>query len=487
MPYLTEEVVMRTFALVVGCALTATTVAGMVVGAGPAHAAQLATGDSRHVSQPVVPAVCTTLTSSLATPGNRRFASGQETSPPDTARIQTALNSCAGSGRAVELAASGGADAFLSGPLTVRQGETLLVAPGVTLFASANAAQYQIAGKPACGTVQSNDGGCGPFLSVTGSDAAVMGTTSGSGSQGRIDGRGDVTLVGGTESWYQLALDAKNSGKKQNNPMLIVATAANNFTLYDVDLLNSPFFHVEFRSADGFTAWGVRIFTPDTAKNTDGIDPAAATDVTITNSWIQDGDDCVAIKAGNGSSRNITVSNNHCYGTHGLSIGSETNAGVTNVLMTNNTIQGTDSSGTVSSSNNGIRIKSDPQRGGTVSQVTYQNTCLTGVKDLLVFNPFYSTTSGTLIPTFTGVVVNGVKSVSSPSSAVSQLDGFDSSHALGLTLENVQLDATKTTAQDADIQTFNTNLKPSGTGVTVTAVSGDGSVPSCTFPSFPGL
>jgi polygalacturonase len=459
--------------------------AAVVALTGPVSAAQLATGDSRHVSQPAVPAVCTSLGSTLPTPGSRKFTSTQESTPPDTARIQAALNSCAGSGKAVTLTASGGNTAFLSGPLKMGQGETLLVSPGATLFASANAAQYQISGKPTCGTVQSSSGGCAPFISVTGANSAIMGTTSGSGSQGRIDGRGDITLVGGTESWYQLALDAKNSGKNQNNPMLVVASA-NNFTLYDIDLLNSPFFHVEFRNADGFTAWGVKIFTPDTAKNTDGIDPSAATDVTITNSFLQDGDDCVAIKGGGGASRNITVSNNHCYGTHGLSIGSETNAGVSNVLMTNNTLQGTDSSGTRSSSDNGIRIKSDPSRGGVVSQVTYDNTCMTGVRDLLVFNPFYSTTSGSLIPTFSNIVVNGAKAVSS-SSGESMLDGFDSSHILGLTLQNVSFDATKTTAQDANIGMSNTNLAPSGTGVTVTSVSGGGSVPTCTFPSFPGL
>lgn len=475
---------MRVVASLSACALAAATV--VVLATGQARAAQLATGDSRHVTQPTVPSACTSLAATLATPSGRRFTSSQEASPPDTGRIQSALNSCAGSGKAVELTASGSANAFLSGPLTVKQGETLLIRPGATLFASVNASQYQISGKPTCGTVQSSGGGCSPFISVTGANSAVIGTTSGSGSQGRIDGRGDVTLYGGSESWYQLAMDAKNSGKNQNNPTLIVANA-DNFTLYDVDLLNSPFFHVVYRNADGFTAWGVKIFTPDTAKNTDGIDPSAATDVTITNSWIQDGDDCVAIKAGSGASRNITVSNTHCYGTHGLSIGSETNGGVTNVLMKDNTVQGTDSSGTVSSSDNGIRIKSDPSRGGTVSQVTYDDTCLTGVKDLLQFNPFYSTSSGSSIPTFTDIVVNGAKSVSSASSATSQLDGFDSSHMLGLTLENVQLDVTKTTAQYANIQTYNTNLKPSGTGVTVTGISGGGSVPSCSFPAFPGL
>ena len=474
---------MRVLPLLTACLLTASTV---VASAGQAQAAQLATGDSRHVTEPSAPATCASVAATLTTPANRTFSAAAEASPPDTNRIQSALNKCAGSGQAVRLTASGATNAFLSGPLTVKSGETLLVSPGATLFASANAAQYQISGKPTCGTVQSSGGGCVPFISVTGANAAVMGAGSGSGGRGRIDGRGDVTLHGGSESWWQLARDAKKAGKNQNNPMLIVGTA-NNFTLYDIDLLNSPFYHVEFRGADGFTAWGVRIDTPDTAKNTDGIDPYAATDVTITNSWIQDGDDCVAVKAGSGASRNITVSNNHCYGTHGLSIGSETNAGVTNVLMQNNTLQGTNSSVTASSSDNGIRIKSDPARGGTVSQVTYDNTCLTGIKDLLVFNPFYSTKSGSSIPTFTDIVLNGVKSVSSASGAESQLDGFDGSHALGLTLENVRLDVTKTTAQYADIHTYDTNLTPSGTGVTVSPISGSGGVPTCSFPAFPGL
>lgn len=448
-------------------------------------AVQLATGDSRHVSQPTVPATCSSLASNLDTPSGRAFASGSEADPPDTGRIQDALNRCAGSGKAVALAASGGHNAFLSGPLTVKPGETLLISSGTTLFASRNAAQYQISGKPACGTVQSSNGGCAPFISVSGANSAVMGGANGAGNQGRIDGRGDLPLYGGTESWWQLALDAKNSGKQQNNPALVVATA-NNFTLYDIDLLNSPFYHVEFRNADGFTAWGVRIDTPDTAKNTDGIDPYAATDVTISDSWIQDGDDCVAIKAGNGPSKNITVSNDHCYGTHGLSIGSETNDGVTNVLMTGDTVQGTDSSGTKSSSDNGIRIKSDPSRGGTVSEVSYEGICESGVEYLLDFNPFYSTKSGSSIPTFTGIVVDGLKSVGS-SSGQSVLDGFDAAHVLGLTLENVSLDSTKTSAQYAKIQTYDTNIKPSGTGVTVTPTSGSGSVPSCSFPPFPGL
>ena len=67
------------------------------------------------------------------------------------------------------------------------------------------------------------------------------------------------------------------------------------------------------------------------------------------------------------------------------------------------------------------------------------------------------------------------------------LKGHDSTHPLGLTLANVSFDATATTAQNATIGVFDTDLAPTGTGVTVTPVAGSGSVPTCSFPAFPAL
>jgi polygalacturonase len=446
----------------------------------------LATGDTRSVSQPTVPAICTTLTAQLAT-GNEQFSSGAESSPPDTSRIQSALSSCAGTGQAVALAPSGSNNAFLSGPLTVPGGVVLLVDSGATLYASRNPASYQISGKNACGTVASSDNGCVPFISITGSNAGVMGTQSGNGSQGAINGRGDQDILGQSISWWTLAQNAKSSGGSQNNPRLIQAKGVSNVTLYDIDLLNAPFYHVYFENGNGFTAWGIRIKTPGNARNTDGIDPDGATNVTIANSYIQDGDDGVAIKTSSAAAANITVRNDFFWATHGLSIGSQTTHGVTNVLFENNTMNGVDSSGIVSSDDNGLRIKSYPGVGGTVSQVTYENTCLTGIKHALEFNPFYASSTGSSVPLFTDIVVLGLKSVSSRSGAQSVLEGHDSSHLLGLTLENVSLDATSTSAEYASVGLFNSNITPSGTGVTVTNVQGGGSVPSCSFPGYPGL
>jgi polygalacturonase len=103
------------------------------------------------------------------------------------------------------------------------------------------------------------------------------------------------------------------------------------------------------------------------------------------------------------------------------------------------------------------------------------------------FNPFYSSGNGSTTPYYENIVVNGLKSVSSASSAQSVLEGYNSSHLLGLTLENVSLDATSTSAEYASIGAYDTNISPSGTDVTVSSISGSGSVPSCSFPSYPGL
>jgi polygalacturonase len=449
-----------------------------------------ATGDSRTVTEPHVPTtVCQTLTSAL-TMANRRSGATQEAVPPDTSRLQSALTACAQSGTAtvaVKLVASGTHVAFLTAPLTIPKGVVLLVDSGVTLFGSLNGADYQLSGKPTCGTVATSSGGCKPLITVSGANAGIEAVRAASGTQGRIDGRGDLVLNGGTMSWWQLATLAQTENEQQNAPRLIQANSSNNFTLYDIDLINSANFHVSYQNGNGFTAWGVRIKSPAIARNTDGIDPSGSTNVTIASSFIEAGDDGVAIKAGSAASSNITVRDNHFYGTHGISIGSETNSGVTNVLVERNTLTGTDSEGNASVSSIGLRIKSSAASGGTVNTITYLSTCITLVKQPLVFDTHYSNGTGTTIPFFTNILINGARSTSSATSGSNTLQGLDSTHPLGLTLENVSLDKTAAASQFANVGLFNSNLTPSGTGVTTGTVAGSGSVPTCTFPAYPAL
>jgi polygalacturonase len=445
-----------------------------------------------------LPAVCQRLTAQLST-FDRTFSAVDEATPPDTQRIQAALTACAGTGQAVELAAGEdtsediGEDtdsrAFLSGPLSLAGSVTLVIDAGVTLYASRNPANYQIASKTSpCGTITAAGDGCSPFITIASHSAhnGIMGKGGrgdGRGRLGTIDGRADLTMLGATQSWWDLARAAEPTGLKQNNPRLMQANSGTDFTLYNVELANAAQFHVRY-TGDGLTVWGVRINSPATARNTDGIDPSG-TNVTIRDSWIQAGDDGIAIKAGSSAATNMTIEHNHFYGTHGISIGSETNGGVGNILVRGNTVDGVDAGGNVSTFNNGIRIKSDPTRGGLVQQVTYIDTCLTRVQAPLVFTPFYSTSEGTLIPQYTDIVVNGVVAEHSTADAQSQLFGFDAGHPLGLTLANMRLDVTDAAAQYANVTTSNSNLAASGTGVTVTESQVAGGLPRCYFPPFP--
>jgi polygalacturonase len=298
-----------------------------------------------------------------------RLAEGDE-SKADTRRIQEALDHCP-AGQAVELKAHGSAHAFLAGPLQLRAGVTLRVDADTILFASRNPRDYDIS-PGSCGVVNQSGRGCQPLISGDRvSHAAVVG-------DGVIDGRGPATLTGQKVSWWDLAQEAKVKNLNQNCPRILVLSHADDFTLYRITLKNSPNFHVAYNGGNGFTAWGVIIDTPKAGRNTDGIDPGNSTNVTITHCYIRAGDDNVAIKAGPPgptSPSHITVSHNHFYYGHGMSIGSETDGGASAIRVTDLSIDGAD---------NGIRIKSNSSRGGLVSDVVYQDVCIQNTT-----NPIY--------------------------------------------------------------------------------------------------
>ena len=92
----------------------------------------------------------------------------------------------------------------------------------------------------------------------------------------------------------------------------------------------------------------------------------------------------------------ITIAHNHFYSGHGMSIGSETNGGVSNVVVSDLTIDGAD---------NGLRIKSDASRGGLVQRVSYKDVCIRDVKNPITISPFYTPASGTLVPTYQEIAV----------------------------------------------------------------------------------
>src|SRR5262245_4995907 len=98
--------------------------------------------DTRPVVEPRVPGVCAVVQSELAAVDGKTVAEADETEF-DTKRIQEALDRCQ-AGQAVKLSADGPKNAFLSGPLQLRRGVTLLVDAGAILFASRNPRLYDV-------------------------------------------------------------------------------------------------------------------------------------------------------------------------------------------------------------------------------------------------------------------------------------------------------------------------------------------------------
>lgn len=385
--------------------------------------------------EPHFPKACATLTARLAAPGG--VLSDSDESNPDTQRIQDAINGCAGG--AVELMATGGRNIFLTGPITLKAGVTLLVDANTGLFASRNPRDYDNAAG-SCGIVSSQRGrGCKSLITVSNAPGSgIMG-------DGSIDGRGGATLIGLKESWWDLAKRAKVMDQSQSVTRLISVSHSDGFTLYRITLRNSPNFHVSVAQTDGFTAWGVKIMTPRTARNTDGIDPSSSSNVTITHCYISTGDDNVAIKSGGaGAASHITVADNYFYTGHGMSIGSNTNGGVDHVRVTNLSLEGTD---------NGIRIKSDRSRGGLVEYVSYENVCMKDVTNPIVLNSMYTTFAGNLIPVYRNILLKDVHSVTP---GYTMVLGVDAEHQIQARFDNVTIDGQapkQITKEHANIET----------------------------------
>lgn len=433
---------------------------GMLVLSGTAGVAQ----DTRAVSEPRIPPVCKTLHAQLIS-ANGGIADVDE-SKLDTNRIQQAIDSCR-PGTAVELMLGGATNAFLSAPIELKTGITLLVDAKVTLFASRNARDYDLT-TGSCGKVDKTGHGCRPLIHISKAhDAGIMG-------DGVIDGRGGDKLLGQNVSWWDLAQEAKVKNEYQNVPRIVIADNADGLILYRISLRNSPNFHVFVTRTNGFTAWGVKIDTPKAGRNTDGIDPSSSSNVSILYSYINAGDDNVAIKAGaNGPATHITVAHNHFYGGHGMSIGSETSGGVSAVEVHDLTIDGAD---------NGIRIKSNRTRGGLVHDVVYRDVCIRDVKNPIVMETTYEhKTEGDLIPVFEDILLQDVRVLEGGKIS---LDGIDSADPLQMALDGVDLSGVaprNIQASHAKIVTGpgDVNFAPTGEDVQVTTVKGKRSVPSC--------
>lgn len=269
----------------------------------------------------------------------KTYGAVSDTVTDNTAAIQQAINVAnkAGGGKVIIPAGT-----YLCGPLHFYSNLDLQIDSSATL-------RFLPLGRYPGGLKEGRN-----FISGQGlHDIAITG-------KGTIDGQGSP--------WWPYA---KIKGKRR--PKMILLHDCNKILIKNVTLKNSPMFHIAIGGkTTNVTVNGVTVRAP---ASTDPVNPSHNTDacdvtgkhILIKNCNISTGDDDYT--CGGGTSDVLIT---HCtYGNgHGVSVGSYTNGGVSNITVENCTFTNTDC---------GIRIKSDRGRGGLVENMTYRNLKMTNV------------------------------------------------------------------------------------------------------------
>jgi polygalacturonase len=183
-------------------------------------------------------------------------------------------------------------------------------------------------------------------------------------------------------------------------------------------------------------------------KNTDGFNPYSSSDLSLMDSFIHNGDDCIAVKSGKQPaawtcdipSENILIQNVTCAGSHGLTIGSEVAGGIRNVSFLNMRIHGADGH----PSSGAIKFKLPCGRGAYVKDVLYENITASDVASgiMLAGGGASCAINGTTV--VSNVTIRNVhaQKIAGPAFAIDgySVEGRPASYApFSITLQNVTM------------------------------------------------
>ncbi|KAK9030796.1 hypothetical protein V6N11_032208 [Hibiscus sabdariffa] len=132
-----------------------------------------------------------------------------------------------------------------------------------------------------------------------------------------IQGSGSINGQG--SKWWRISCKNKKKACPSRKPTGFVIADSNNVEMRGIRFEDSPKMHISFERSTLVHANNLTIKAPSNSPNTDGIHIQHSTNVSIHNSIIQTGDDCVSI--GNGA-KYINITNIKCGPGHGISIGS---------------------------------------------------------------------------------------------------------------------------------------------------------------------
>jgi polygalacturonase len=356
----------------------------------------------------------------------RTFGAKGDGVTKDTAAIQKAIDTCATKGGGTVQLSAG---TYVSAPIVLKSKVTLRLDKGATLLGSPDHGDY-----PPITMFHLPD--LQPLVSATNaSNVAIEG-------EGTIDGNG--------ESWWKEARGIRDHGvlgTGHPRPKLIIFDHCKNIRVEGVTIQNSPMWQLVPYYTDSMVIRNVRILAPQHSPNTDAIDPFSSSNLIIDHVYSDVGDDNVAIKSGpinspgpDDPSRNITITDCTFMHGHGLSIGSELSGGAQNIRAERISFEGTD---------NGIRVKSNRDRGHDVGNLIFRDITMKDVKNPIIISEYYpkvmppageaAQAVGRLTPHFHDIVLENVTATGGGVAGV--IAGLPESPVKNVVLKNVKISA----------------------------------------------
>ena len=349
----------------------------------------------------------------------------------NTTAIQAAINAAktTTSGGTVEI--PGGV--FLCGPITLANGINLQLDSGAILRML-------------------------PFDKYPGGDVSPANFISGS-SLHDVEISGFGAIDGQGSPWWR----ALETNSAINRPLMVNLATCTRVLIQDATFSNAPAQHFAIKGKAGnVTLLRAHVYAPSSSDPVNPSHNTDALDLAETNALIQDcviavGDDNVALGSSSSATAGVVVTNCAFGVGHGVSIGSYTSGGVSNLTVVNCTFTNTDQ---------GIRIKSDRDRGGLVRNLTYLNLVMNNVQyPILIYasytntSPLYSSLNNltpaivasypaapvtSKTPIYRDIVISNVVATAQAGRMAGLIWGLPEMSISNLTLQNVRLTGGKT-------------------------------------------
>jgi polygalacturonase len=277
---------------------------------------------------------------------------------------------------------------------------------------------------------------------------------------------GTGTIDGSGKHWWDWSERAARNVAKTHpgrviyrRPHLVTFDGVERLHVADLTFTNSSMFHLVPRNVTDLTVERVKVRAPwdGSAPNTDAIDPGPGKNFWIHDCDLDTGDDDIVIKSGG---TNVLIENNTIKHGHGISIGSETTAGVHNMLVRHCTFDSTD---------NGIRLKSMRGAGGLVENVRYTDIQMKNVANAIVLQLDYVdnnrpnfTGDPTKIPAIHNILLDHITIEGSRNAGI--IHGIPDSKITNITLRDITLEAEKDfdvrDAEDPVFERVSKSIKP---------------------------